>query len=136
MQVICCKMVGMTTPNNPFPASEFDDWAENYDNSISMDRFPFQGYQEVLRRIITLARPRPGLTVLDLGTGTGNLAMLFARAGCELWCSDFSEAMLAKGREKLPGAHFILHDLRIDLPPGLPVPSTGSFRPMSSTISN
>jgi putative AdoMet-dependent methyltransferase len=116
-------MVGMTNPNDPFPSSDFDDWAETYDNSISTDQFPFHGYRDVLRRIITLARPRPGLSVLDLGTGTGNLSMLFARAGCELCCTDFSEAMLAKGREKLAGAHFILHDLRTDLPPGL----TGPF---------
>jgi len=123
VQVICCKMVGMTNPNDPFPPSDFDNWAENYDNSVSTDQFPFHGYQEVLRQIIILARPRPGLSVLDLGTGTGNLAMLFTRAKCELWCTDFSEAMLAKARQKIPAAHFVLHDLRTDLPSGF----TGPF---------
>jgi putative AdoMet-dependent methyltransferase len=105
---------------DPFPPSDFDEWAETYDDSVLTDRFPFQGYRDVLTRIFALAETRPGLPVLDLGTGTGNLAGLFARAGCELWCTDFSEAMLAKGREKLPTAHFFLHDLRTNLPPGLP----------------
>jgi putative AdoMet-dependent methyltransferase len=54
--------------------------------------------------------------VLDLGTGTGNLAVRFTSLGCELWCTDFSTPMLARARQKLPNAHFSLHDLRTDLP--------------------
>ena len=117
MQTICCKMVGMTTPSNPFPASDFDDWAATYDQSVSDGQiFPFTGYGDLLKTVFTLAEPRPGLSVLDLGTGTGNLAFLFAQAGCSLWCTDFSEPMLVKARRKLPAAHFVLHDLRADLP--------------------
>ncbi len=99
-----------------FPASDFDDWAETYDASVAIDQFPFHGYPDVLAQIVTLAAPRPGLSVLDLGAGTGNLAVLFARAGCDVWCTDFSEPMLAKARRKLPAAHFALHDLRAPLP--------------------
>jgi putative AdoMet-dependent methyltransferase len=99
-----------------FPASDFDDWAGTYDNSISIDQFPFYGYQDLMARIVALAEPRPGLAVLDLGTGTGNLALPFARAGCSLCCTDFSEPMLAQARRKLPGAQFLLHDLRTPLP--------------------
>lgn len=118
MQVICCKMTGMT--DDPFPASDFDDWAATYDQSVAdWQAFPFTGYDEVLRTIFQLAEPRPGLSVLDLGTGTGNLAVPFARAGCDLWCTDFSEPMLAKARQKLPAAHFVLHDLRANFPPEL-----------------
>jgi len=107
---------------NQFPASDFDDWAESYDNSVLIDQYPFLGYQDVLRRIIVLAEPRPGLSILDLGTGTANLASLFAREGCELWCTDFSEPMLTKARQKLPEAHFLLHDLHTPLPPALERP--------------
>ena len=59
------------------------------------------------------------MTVLDIGTGTANLALRFADQGCELWCTDFSEFMLDKARAKLPDANFILHDFRTDLPPDL-----------------
>jgi putative AdoMet-dependent methyltransferase len=106
----------MRKNNDPFPAAEFDDWAETYDNSVSIDQFPFHGYQKVLEKIFNMARPRPGFSVLDLGTGTGNLAALFSRAGCYLWCTDFSAPMLKKARQKIPAAYFFQHDLRSVLP--------------------
>lgn len=99
-----------------FPASEFDEWAEGYDRSVAIDQFPFHGYPQVLAQAFAQTEPRPGQTVLDLGTGTGNLAVLFDRAGCELWCTDFSGPMLVKARQKLPQARFALHDLRDPLP--------------------
>ncbi len=108
-------------PDNSFPASEFDDWADTYDASISTEQFPFEGYKKVLKQIVDLAAAKTGSTVLDLGTGTGNLAELFARQGCELWCTDFSAAMLAKARMKLPTAHSRQYDLRDDWPAALPV---------------
>ena len=99
-----------------FPHEEFDDWAASYDASVTVDQFPFYGYPRVLAETAALAETRPGMAVLDLGTGTGNLAAAFARRGCELWCTDFSEPMLAQARLKLPNAHFCLHDLRMELP--------------------
>ncbi|HVM71481.1 MAG TPA: class I SAM-dependent methyltransferase [Anaerolineales bacterium] len=101
-----------------FPHEEFDEWAESYDASVALDQFPFYGYRQVLATILKLARVRPGMAVLDLGTGTGNLAAGFARAGCALWCTDFSEPMLAQARRKLPQAQFCRHDLRAALPAG------------------
>ena len=99
-------------PNDQFPSSDFDDWAETYDASVSVDQFPFYGYWQVLRRVIDLADPLPELSVLDLGTGTGNLALSFATLGCDVWCTDFSVPMLEKARRKLPGSHLVKHDLR------------------------
>jgi putative AdoMet-dependent methyltransferase len=103
--------------NDPFPPSEFDPWADAYDHDVAnQNQFPFNGYEQVMETIVKLAAPTPGMRVLDIGTGTGNLAVRLAAYGCELWCTDFSEAMLAKAREKIPQAHFVLHDLRADWP--------------------
>ena len=53
----------------------FDKWAADYDKSVRTDReFPFAGYESVLDEIVISAGIFPGITVLDLGTGTGNLA--------------------------------------------------------------
>ncbi len=103
-----------------FPSEEFDEWAGSYDESVSMDQFPFYGYKDVLIRTVELAQAHPGLTVLDLGTGTANLAALFAHRGCEVWGTDFSAAMLEKARQKVPQAHFALHDLRRGWPEDFP----------------
>lgn len=101
---------------DPFPASDFDAWAQDYDLSVQQDSFPFWGYGLLLQRIASMSTAGSGQRVLDLGTGTGNLALPFARRGCQLWCTDFSPAMLEQARRKLPGAHFLLHDLRHPLP--------------------
>ena len=100
-------------PQDPFPASDFDPWAESYDRDVqTYSDFPFAGYEQVLEKVINLADARPGMDVLDLGAGTGNLAVRFAERGCNLWCTDFSAPMLAKAQAKLPQAHFVQHDLR------------------------
>jgi len=105
---------------DPFPASDFDSWADYYDDSTRTENvFPFDGYDKVLDTIVLRAGPRPGMNVLDIGTGTGNLALRFAELGCDLWCTDFSEPMLEKARAKLLAANFISHDFRTDMPPEL-----------------
>jgi cyclopropane fatty-acyl-phospholipid synthase-like methyltransferase len=104
-------------PPDPFPSSDFDAWAETYDGDlIAQNRFPFDGYEQALDTVLQLSAPEVGMSVLDIGTGTGNLAVRFAQRGCKLWCTDFSEAMLSKTREKLPQANLLLHDLRAPWP--------------------
>ncbi len=106
--------------DDPFSPDGFDPWAETYDRDVlSLSVFPFDGYEHALDTVLELAAPASGMSVLDLGTGTGNLALRFAQRGCELWCTDFATAMLEKAREKLPRAHFVLHDLRAGWPPQL-----------------
>jgi putative AdoMet-dependent methyltransferase len=92
----------------------FNAWAANYDQLLDSGNasISFEGYEEVLTETTALAQIVPGMCVLDLGSGTGNLAAHFIDAGCEVWGMDFSEGMQAKAREKLPGMHSILADLR------------------------
>jgi putative AdoMet-dependent methyltransferase len=94
----------------------FDAWAANYDRLIETGRAPvsFEGYEQVLAQAVELAQAREGMRVLDLGTGTGNLAACFLDAGCEVWGLDFSARMLTKAREKLPRLHTVQADLLAD----------------------
>jgi putative AdoMet-dependent methyltransferase len=103
--------------DDPFPSRDFDQWAETYDQDVvSYNRFPFDGYEHVLAEVVRQADAHGGQSVLDIGTGTGALAERFAALGCEMWCMDFSPAMLERARTKLPQAHLLLHDMRTPLP--------------------
>lgn len=104
-----------------FPPSEFDDWAPEYDQAAFSNRgFPFDGYTSVLRTIVQQAAPQPRDAVLDLGIGTGNLALLFAETGCRIWGVDFSAEMLKLAQRKLPTSTLSLGDLREELPAHFP----------------
>jgi ubiquinone/menaquinone biosynthesis C-methylase UbiE len=59
-----------------------------------------------------------GLTVADIGCGTGRHALAMAAAGATVVGVDFSVGMLSKARAK-PGAatvHFVRHDVATGLP--------------------
>jgi demethylmenaquinone methyltransferase/2-methoxy-6-polyprenyl-1,4-benzoquinol methylase len=61
------------------------------------------------RRAADLAAVRPGARVLDVATGTGDLALELAgrvAPGGEVVGSDFSEEMLARARTKAPSIRF------------------------------
>lgn len=105
--------------DDPFPASDFDAWATTYDQDVTGDRFPFTGYAQVLNTVVRLADAHPGISILDLGTGTGRLARLFLHLGCRITAVDFSSAMLAIARQRLPGAALLQADLRQPFPPAL-----------------
>ncbi len=76
-----------------------------------IDRNLLPAYREVLA---TLGLD-PALTVLDVATGTGTLALAFAERGHTVTGIDFAERLLAKARRRLPGADLRLMDL-VELP--------------------
>lgn len=103
------------TPLKPDPGnirSGYDRWSEVYDH----DQNPLVALEEpVVRDSLGDVR---GLSVLDLGCGTGRHALWLAAAGARVTGVDFSEGMLAEARRK-PGAdsvRFLVHDLRQPLP--------------------
>jgi putative AdoMet-dependent methyltransferase len=91
----------------------FDNWAKGYDNSIisGQDGFPFAGYDQILDQVVSIANIRPNMRVLDIGVGTGNLAVRFLDKGCDVSGLDFSVEMLAQTQIKMPRAHLIQADL-------------------------
>ena len=99
----------------------FDRWAADYERAVAdqSDPFPFDGYGAVLDTVLAAAEPLAEARVLDLGTGTGNLAARFRAVGCRLWGLDFSAEMLRRARQKLPGLHLVALDLVADAWPAL-----------------
>jgi malonyl-CoA O-methyltransferase len=97
------------------PAREgYDRWAPTYDS----DGNPLVALEEPL--FDQLLGDVPGLSVLDVGCGTGRHAIRLARAGAIAHGVDFSPGMLERARAK-PGADritFQTHDLSTPLPFG------------------
>jgi len=96
----------------------FDAWAGEYDESIanSLDRYPFEGYYQVLTTILNKAEISPGDVVLDIGIGTGTLSEPLYQAGCEIIGVDFSGEMLQRARQKMPGLIAVVHDFTKPMP--------------------
>jgi len=71
------------------------------------------GFHRRWRRLAVRASGiRMGWRVLDLATGTGDLALAFTRAvtgAGEVWASDFSIAMLERARARVWKAGIVLH---------------------------
>lgn len=90
----------------------YDRWAAIYDADLN----PLVALEEPwMDRLLGDVR---GLTVLDVGCGTGRHAVRLAAAGAVVTAIDFSEAMLEAARRK-PGADaitFQVHDLAAPLP--------------------
>ena len=51
----------------------YDTWAAHYDQNLATGSVPvsFDGYNDVLTETVPLANVQPGMSVVDLGTGTG-----------------------------------------------------------------
>ena len=78
----------------------FDSVASSYD---VMNDLMSGGLHRVWKRFtVRQAALRPGMRVLDLATGSGDLARAMARdqRDVEVWMSDINAAMLAVGRDR------------------------------------
>lgn len=81
----------------------FDQWADNYDGWVTSDDPVYFRYQTVLERVLSLSGAAQGKRILDIGTGTGNLAAGLLDLGAEVVGLDPSQKMLDKAAMKLEG---------------------------------
>ena len=92
----------------------FSSVASRYDLMNDLMSFGIHRYWK--RLCVHLARLQPGSKVLDVASGTGDLAALLSRTGCEVVSCDINEAMLKSGRDKLAdrglvnGVHYVQAD--------------------------
>ena len=75
-------------------------WAAEYDEH-QLSRLSLPGEREAWSRAFCAALPPGTRTVLDLGTGSGNVALLLAADGYDVTGIDLSPGMLAQARAKL-----------------------------------
>jgi len=90
----------------------YDRWSEVYDE----DGNPLVFLEE--SHLMSALGNVAGLSILDVGCGTGRHAVRLARAGAKVTGIDFSSGMLARARSK-PGAGavtFVEHDITQPLP--------------------
>jgi demethylmenaquinone methyltransferase/2-methoxy-6-polyprenyl-1,4-benzoquinol methylase len=86
----------------------FDQIAPVYD---LMNRVMTAGLDQRWRRATVKAVVRPGDHVLDAACGTGDLAIIAAKAGATVTGLDFSERMLERARRKAPELEWVRGDL-------------------------
>jgi len=98
----------------------FDTWSASYDRAVERDGYPFAGYAEILDRMVEHANVRAGDRVLDLGIGTGNLALRLSRSDIELWGLDLSQRMIDIAARRLPLAHLLCADMTAAWPEEIP----------------
>ena len=93
----------------------FDDVASRYDVMNDLMSLGLHRYWK--RFAIAVARPRAGERVLDVATGSGDLALALARAvgpGGEIWATDVNRRMLERGRDRLLDAGVVVPAVQCD----------------------
>ncbi len=97
----------------------FNLWADGYDKSVELSdeegAYPFAGYEEILEKIYHRALSCVNKNVLDIGFGTGTLAVKLYAQGCRIFGQDFSEKMIAQAQEKMPEAKLCQGDFSLGL---------------------
>jgi demethylmenaquinone methyltransferase/2-methoxy-6-polyprenyl-1,4-benzoquinol methylase len=63
---------------------------------------------------VAVARVRAGERVLDVASGSGDLARAIAARGAEVWMSDINGPMLARGRDRMLDAGRVVPAVRCD----------------------
>jgi demethylmenaquinone methyltransferase/2-methoxy-6-polyprenyl-1,4-benzoquinol methylase len=89
-------------------AAMFDGVAKRYD--LVNDLLSLGQTKSWRRATTKIIAPRPGMKILDLAAGTGSSSEPLAAAGADVIPADFSEGMLAAGRNARPHLPFTKAD--------------------------
>ena len=96
-------------------AAGFDAWQAKYDADVAACEeagdYPFAGYTELHQQVFDIVHAREGVSVLDLGCGTGKLTARILEAGHPVIAVDFSGQMLQAAAHNAPGATFVQGEL-------------------------
>ena len=79
-------------------AEVFDRVAERYD--LMNDLMSLGLHRAWKRFAVSIARVQPGERVLDVATGSGDLARELGERGADVWMSDVNHRMLCLGRDR------------------------------------
>jgi demethylmenaquinone methyltransferase / 2-methoxy-6-polyprenyl-1,4-benzoquinol methylase len=90
----------------------FDRVAGRYD--LMNDLMSFGLHRLWKAFTVSLARVRPGERVLDVASGSGDLARALAARGAEVCLSDINAPMLARGRDRMADAGRLAPAVRCD----------------------
>ena len=101
--------------NKVLDAAGFDAWQAKYDADVAACEeagdYPFAGYTELHQQVFDIVHAREGVSVLDLGCGTGKLTARIPEAGHPVTAVDFSAQMLQAAAHNAPGATFVQGEL-------------------------
>ena len=70
-------------------------------SAVGYDLFVEPLAATIRQAVIDLHPPKQGMSVLDVGCGTGTTLQQYQEAGCQIWGIDLSKAMLRQARKKL-----------------------------------
>lgn len=90
----------------------FDTVAERYD--LMNDLMSFGLHRAWKAFAVSVARVRAGERVLDIASGSGDLARAFRQRGADVWMTDINRRMLARGRDRVLDAGHIAPAIQCD----------------------
>ena len=90
----------------------FDSVASRYD--LMNDLMSLGLHRAWKRFAIRIARVQPGERVLDVATGSGDLARALSERGADVWMTDVNHRMLSIGRDRMLDAGRLLPAVQSD----------------------
>jgi demethylmenaquinone methyltransferase / 2-methoxy-6-polyprenyl-1,4-benzoquinol methylase len=90
----------------------FDSVAQRYD--LMNDLMSLGLHRAWKRFAIRIARVQPGERVLDVATGSGDLARSLSERGADVWMTDVNHRMLSIGRDRMLDAGRMLPAVQSD----------------------